>query len=155
MDDLKAKGDDGWKDKHDRVKSEYDKYKGEVEAEKTRTAKVTAVKAYFEAKGITGKNLDIAIRGSRAEIDALELDGDKIKDASALDALVTGDFAGLVTTVNTRGTQTTNPPGNNGSGTGKTREEILGIKDGTVRRSEMMKNAHLFPEISAAMHKTE
>ncbi len=114
LDDLKAKGDDGWKDKHDRVKSDFDKYKGEVEAEKTRAAKVTAVKAYFEAKGITGKNLDIAMRGIRSDLDGVELDGDKIKDASALDALVAGDFAGLVTTVNTRGTQTTNPPVSNG-----------------------------------------
>ena len=92
----------------------------------------------------TGKNLEIAMRGSRAEIDGIELDGDKIKDASTLDALVKGDFSGLVATTTTKGANTVNPPANNGTGTGKTREEILAIKDGSVRRAEMAKNPHLF-----------
>lgn len=29
LEDLKAKGDDGWKDKHDKVKREFDEYKEE------------------------------------------------------------------------------------------------------------------------------
>ena len=84
------------------------------------------------------------MRGSRAEIDGIELDGDKIKDNSALDALVKGDFSGLVATTTTKGANTATPPANNGTGTGKTRDEILAIKDGSVRRAEMAKNPHLF-----------
>ena len=35
------------------------------------------------------------------------------------------------------------------SGTsGKTREEIMAIKDGSTRRAEMLANAHLFPELN-------
>ena len=35
------------------------------------------------------------------------------------------------------------------SGTsGKTREEIMAIKDGNTRRAEMLANAHLFPELN-------
>jgi hypothetical protein len=155
LDDLKAKGDDGWKDKHDKLKSEYEKYKGDVESKAARTAKEAAVRAFFESKGITGKNLDIAMRGIRSDLDGYELDGEKIKDTKTLEDLVKGDYAGLVITTSTSGAHTANPPASNGGGTGKTREEILGIKDGTARRAEMMKNTHLFPEISAAMHKTE
>ena len=54
------------------------------------------------------------MRGSRAEIDGIELDGDKIKDNSVLDALVKGDFSGLVATTTTKGANTANPPANNG-----------------------------------------
>ena len=144
LDELKAKGDDGWKEKHDKLKSEFDKYKGDIEAKETKANKEKAVRAFYESKGITGKNLEIAMRGSRAEIDGIELDGDKIKDNSALDALVKGDFSGLVATTTTKGANTANPPANNGGKTGKTKEEIMAIRDPAVRQAEIAKNPEVF-----------
>ena len=116
LDTLKAAGDGGYQEKYEKVKKDFDDYKAEVSTKETKAAKEKAVRAYYESKGITGKSLDIAIRGSGAEIDALELDGDKIKDASALDELVKGTFSGLVSTTETRGAQTSNPPANNNGG---------------------------------------
>ena len=126
------------------LEKSFNDYKAEIANKQAKEAKEKAVRAFYESKGITGKNLEIAMRGSRAEIDGIELDGDKIKDNSALDALVKGDFSGLVATTTTKGANTANPPANNGTGTGKTRDEILAIKDGSVRRAEMAKNPHLF-----------
>ena len=123
LDDMKANTNDSWKEKHDKLKGEFDKYKGDIEAKETKANKEKAVRAFYESKGITGKNLEIAMRGSRAEIDGIELDGDKIKDASTLDALVKGDFSGLVATTTTKGANTANPPANNG-GTKLTKAEI-------------------------------
>lgn len=136
LDDLKAKGDDGWKEKHDKVKKEYDDYKSEVEGKEAREAKETAVKAFFEKAGITGKNLGIAMRGCKDEIEAVELDGEKIKDETALKALVDGDFASLVTTTTTKGASTATPPAAGGTGgeMPKTKEEILKIKDTAERQ---------------------
>ena len=142
--ELKAKGDDGWKEKHDKLKGEFDKYKGDIEAKETKANKEKAVRAFYESRGITGKNLEIAMRGSRAEIDGIELDGDKIKDNSALDALVKGDFSGLVATTTTKGANTANPPANNGGKTGKTKEEIMAIRDPAVRQAEIAKNPEAF-----------
>ena len=116
LDTLKAAGDGGYQEKYEKVKKDFDDYKTEVSAKETKAAKEKAVRAYYEGKGITGKSLDIAIRGSGAEIDALELDGDKIKDTSALDDLVKGTFSGLVSTMETRGASTSNPPANNNGG---------------------------------------
>lgn len=96
------------------LKKSFDDYKAEIENKQAKEAKEKAVRAFYESKGITGKNLEIAMRGSRAEIDGIELDGDKIKDASTLDALVKGDFSGLVATTTTKGANTANPPANNG-----------------------------------------
>ncbi len=116
LDTLKAAGDGGYQEKYEKVKKDFDDYKAEVSTKETKAAKEKAVRAYYEGKGITGKSLDIAIRGSGAEIDALELDGDKIKDTSALDDLVKGTFSGLVSTMETRGASTSNPPANNNGG---------------------------------------
>ena len=96
------------------LKKSFDDYKAEIANKQAKEAKEKAVRAFYESKGITGKNLEIAMRGSRAEIDGIELDGGKIKDDSTLDALVKGDFSGLVATTTTKGATTANPPANNG-----------------------------------------
>ena len=116
FDTLKAAGDGGYQEKYEKVKKDFDDYKAEISTKETKAAKEKAVRSYYESKGITGKSLDIAIRGSGAEIDALELDGDKIKDTSALDELVKGTFSGLVTTTTMEGANTATPPANTGGG---------------------------------------
>lgn len=108
--ELEAVKKDGWKDKHDALKKEFEDYKAGVTAKETKAAKEAAARAYYESKGITGKALDIAMRGSGAEIEALELADGKIKDAAALEALVKGTFSGLVSTTTVTGANTANPP---------------------------------------------
>ena len=142
LDDLKAKGDDGWKDKHDTVKREFDDYRAEVTKKETRAAKEKAVKAYFEGKHIEGANLNIAMRSVSAEIDAMELDGEKIKDSAALDALIAGDLSGLVSKPGVR-VEMGKGLSNDG-GKPITKEDIMKIKDGTARRKAMAENPELF-----------
>ena len=123
LDGLKANSGDDYKAKYEAEKKAFADYKADQTAKETKAAKEKAVKAYFEGKNITGANLDIAMRGCRDEIGAIELDGDKIKDTAALDALVNGTFAGLVVTKTVQGAQTANPPANNG-GSKLTRADI-------------------------------
>lgn len=135
LDELKAKGDDGWKEKHDKIKKEYDDYKNEVTAKESKAIKEKAVRAFYEEKGITGKNLEIAMRGSRTEIDGIEMDGDKIKDTASLTALVEGDFSALVSTTTKKGVKTATPPGGKTEPSApKSKEEILKIKDPVERQ---------------------
>lgn len=123
LDGLKANSGDDWKSKYEKEHSDFESYKKGVTAKETKAAKEKAVRAYFEGQNITGANLDIAMRGCRDEIGAIELDGDKIKDTAALDALVSGTFAGLVVTKTAKGARTANPPANNG-GSKLTRADI-------------------------------
>ena len=123
LDGLKANSGDDWKSKYEKEHNDFETYKKGVTEKETKAAKEKAVKAYFEGKNITGANLDIAMRGCRDEIGAIELDGDKIKDTAALDALVNGTFAGLVVTKTVQGAQTANPPAYNG-GSKLTRADI-------------------------------
>lgn len=124
LDDLKANKGDDYKSKYEKEHSAFESYKKDVAAKETKAAKEAAVKAYFEGKNITGANLAIAMRGARDEIEAIELDGTNIKDTSALDTLVTGEFAGLVVTKTTQGANTATPPANTG-GTKLTKADIF------------------------------
>ena len=116
LDDLKAAGDGGYKEKYEKEHSDFEAFKTDI------TAKEKAVRAYFESKNITGANLDLAMRGCGEEMAALELDGEKIKDTKALDALVDGTYKGLVSTTQTKGANPASPPVNTGGA--KTREDI-------------------------------
>lgn len=111
-DELKAGGD--FKEKYEKEHKDFEDFKKGITAKETRAAKEKAVREYLTSKNITGGNLDIAMRGLSAEIDAAELDGEKIKDTKALDELIGGTFKGLVVTSTVTGTQTANPPANGG-----------------------------------------
>lgn len=142
LDDLKAADDGGWEEKAKGWEKKYTDLVAENKSKETRAAKEAAVKAYYEGKGITGDNLTIAMMGSGEAIEKLELDGGKIKDAAALDALVGGTFAKLVSTTTTEGLKTQTPPKNGG---GKmTREEIVKIQDPVERRAAIRDNMELF-----------
>ena len=142
LDDLKAADDGGWEEKAKGWEKKYTDLVAENKSKETRAAKEAAVEAYYEGKGITGDNLTIAMMGSGEAIEKLELDGDKIKDAAALDALVGGAFAKLVSTTTTEGLKTQTPPKNGG---GKmTREEIVKIQDPVERRAAIRDNMELF-----------
>lgn len=109
--ELETAKKDGWKDKHDSIQQEFEQYKAEIQAKESKAAKEKAARAWYESKGIAGKALNIAMRGSSAEVEALELDeAGKIKDASALEALAQGDFAGLASREEIRGADTAKPP---------------------------------------------
>lgn len=123
LDDLKAAGDGGYKEKYEKEHSAFEAFKSDITAKESKAAKEKAVRAYFESKNITGANLDLAMRGCGEEMAALELDGDKIKDTKSLDALISGTYKGLVSTTQTQGANPANPPANN-PGSVKTREDI-------------------------------
>lgn len=110
LDDLKAAGDGGYKVKYEKEHSDFEAFKSNITAKEAKAAKEKAVRAFFESKNITGANLDLAMRGCGEEMAALELDGDKIKDTKGLDALLSGAYKGLVSTMQQQGANPANPP---------------------------------------------
>lgn len=120
-DDLKANAGDA--QKYADLKKEFAEYKKGVEAKATAAVRDKAVEAYFEGKSITGENLKLAMRAAREEINALAMDGEKIKDTASLDSLVANELKGLVVKNSQRGTPAATPPKNSG-GKVMTKEEI-------------------------------
>lgn len=143
LDDLKAAGDGGYKEKFEKERAAFDKFKADITAKETKAAKERAVRAYFESKNIKGANLELAMRGCGEEMAALELDGDKIKDTKSLDSLIEGAYKGLISTTQTQGANPANPPANTGNGT-MTKEQIMQIKDRAERRAAIAANLNLF-----------
>lgn len=141
LDDLKAAGDGGYKEKYEKEHSAFEAYKSDVTKKESKAAKEKAVRAYFESKNITGANLDLAMRGCGEEMAALELDGEKIKDTKALDALVDGTYKGLVAKASVR----VDMGGRLNDGRKPmTKDEIMKITDRAERRAAIAANMDLF-----------
>lgn len=143
LDDLKAKGDDGWKEKHDRLKAEFDQYKNDVQEKETKAAKEAAYRAVLKDANLSEKGIEKAIK--YAEWDKIELGEDgKLKGANDHIKAAREEWAEYVTTTTTTGAKTSTPPANNGGKTGKTKEEIMAIRDPAVRQAEIAKNPEAF-----------
>ena len=141
LDDLKAAGDGGYKEKYEKEHSAFEAFKTDITANESKAAKEKAVRAYFESKNITGANLDLAMRGCGEEMSALELDGEKIKDTKSLDDLVDGTYKSLVSKPAVRldmGARL------NEGGKPMTKDEIMKIADRTERRAAIAANMDLF-----------
>lgn len=143
LDDLKAAGDGGYKAKYEKEKKDFQDFKDGVAAKESAAAKEKAARAYFQSKGIPAESMGLVIRGAKAEIDGLELDGEKIKDSKALDDLLSGDYKGLIGKETKTGTNTQTPPATTGGGK-MTKEQIMAIKDTAQRQKAMFDNAELF-----------
>ena len=140
-----AKATDNYKEKYEAERKAFEAYKSEQTAKEQRAAKEAAARTYFESKGITGNNLEIAMKGAKDEIASLELDGENIKDNKALADLVSGTYSGLVVTAQKKGVDVAKPPANNG-GAVKSRDEIYArdekgrfVMDATQRQEALQK----------------
>lgn len=141
LEDLKAAGDGGYKEKYEKEHSDFEAYKSGITAKESKAAKEKAVRAYFESKNITGANLVLAMRGCGEEMTALEMDGEKIKDTKSLDALIEGTYKGLVSKPSVRvdmGARLNN------DGKPMTKDEIMQITDRAERRAAIAENMDLF-----------
>ena len=125
------------------LKADFDKYKAEVSAKETKAAKEVAYRAILKDANLSEKGVEKAIK--YADWDKIELDTDgKLKGANDHIKAVREEWAEYVTTTTTTGAKTSTPPVNNGGKTGKTKEEIMAIRDPAVRQAEIAKNPEAF-----------
>lgn len=141
LDGLKANPTDDWKEKHDKVKKEFDDYKNGIESEKTLASKKNAVKSIIENAGIKDPAI-VELIMLKTKYDDIELDGDKVKDAEALTNTIKTDYSAYVEKDSKGGAKVDNPPGK--SGGRMTAEEIMAIPDRAERRAAIAKNQDLF-----------
>ena len=131
------------KAEYDKLKVEFDKYKTDVQAKETKAAKEAAYRAILKDANLSEKGIEKAIK--YAEWDKIELGEDgKLKGANDHIKAVRDEWAEYVTTTTTTGAKTSTPPANNGGKTGKTKEEIMAIRDPAVRQAEIAKNPEAF-----------
>lgn len=122
LDDMKANSNDGWKEKHDKLKDEFDTYKKDVEAKENHNKKVEAYKAILKDADFTDGGIEKAVK--YADWDNIEVGDDgKLKDASKLIKAAKEEWAAYVNHETITGAKTPTPPANTG-GAKLTKAEI-------------------------------
>ena len=145
LDELKAKGDDGYKAKYEAEKAAHDALKADIAAKETKKAKTDAYRELLKGANIDEKRIATILRAEAPTIDKIELDADgKIKNAEQYTQSIKSDWADFIVTQSAKGTSTATPPANGGTATTKTKEDILKIKDAGERQKAIAENPTLF-----------
>ena len=139
---LKAKGDGGYKEKYDKLKTDFDNYKAEIENAKKLEAKKTAYRELIKDAGLSEKGAEKALK--YAEWDKIEVEDGKIKDSKEHMKALKEEWAEYVVKENTEGASVTNPPANNGSSKYSSKADIMKIKDTAERQKAIAENIDLF-----------
>lgn len=141
-----ANGNEDVKKELEALKAKIDADAKQAEAERISREKAESDERLFnEAVGEKKFSHD-AIKSHYFNLFRQDLAKEENKGKSAVDILhnLTKDDATAFT-----GVTAVKLAGGRPSGTsGKTRDEIMAIKDGNTRRAEMLANAHLFPELN-------
>ena len=145
LDELKAKGDDGYKAKYEAEKAAHDALKADIAAKETKKAKTDAYRELLKGANIDEKRIATILRAEAPTIDKIELDADgKIKNAEQYTESIKSDWADFVVTQSAKGTNTATPPANGGAASTKTKEDILNIKDAGERQKAISEKPTLF-----------
>ena len=145
LDELKAKGDDGYKAKYEAEKAAHDALKADIAAKETKKAKTDAYRELLKGANIDEKRIATILRAEAPTIDKIELDADgKIKNAEQYTESIKSDWADFIVTQSAKGTNTATPPANGGAASTKTKEDILKIKDAGERQKAIAEHPTLF-----------
>lgn len=140
---LKSAGDDGWKEKHDAVKKEFDAYKEEIASKEAKAAKEKAYRDVLKDANLNEKGIEKAVK--YADWDAIELEGEAIKDAKNLIKAAKEEWAEYVVKTNAGGAKVPTPINTGGTGgTYNSKADVMAITDRAERRKAIAENPHLF-----------
>lgn len=115
------------------LKQQFETYKQQESAKATRAAKATAVKNALKSAGISAKYIDNIAR--LTDLDSIEIDGGKVKDADAFIENAKTEWADFVERTHEKGADVAHPPKENGGSKVMTPEKITEIKDATKRQA--------------------
>lgn len=134
-------GDEDWKAKYEAEHDAFDKFKKDVEG-KENTAKLKSAYEKLLKDAKVGESHIASIlkvtdfSGMKLDKEGKLVDEDKISDS------IKNDWSGFITSTGEKGASVETPPKGNGSG--KTKEEIMKIKDTSERQKAIAENIDLF-----------
>lgn len=143
LDDLKAAGDGGYKEKYEAEVKAHKEYRQQIESEKETARTDADVLALCKEAGIARES---SLRLIVKDFDRSKIERDKdgkITNRDALLKAVKTDYADFVATPGNQGTPPATPPTGSGT-TYKSRAEIMKIKDTTERQQAIKENLALF-----------
>lgn len=137
----KATSAEKWKTKYDALKDEFDTFKNDVSAKEAKANRQNAYKELLKKAGVSEKRINSVLRV--ADIDNLEMENGKFKDAEKLVDGIKEEWADFIESTHTEGADVSNPPKKTG-GTSMTKDEIMNIKDAGDRQAAIAENHQLF-----------
>lgn len=137
----KATSAEKWKTKYDALKEEFDTFKNDVSAKETKANRQNAYKELLKKAGVSEKRINSVLRV--ADIDNLEMENGKFKDAEKLVDGIKEEWADFIESTHTEGADVSNPPKKTGGQT-MTKDEIMQIKDAGERQAAIAENHQLF-----------
>ena len=145
LDDLKARQDDGFKEKYEQEKAAYKEFRKETAKKETLAAKTKAFREILKDANITSEQaVAKVLKYTNLDSDDYALDENgKFKDAKKILKSVQEEWPEQITHETVRGAETPAPPANNGGRT-VTKEQIMGIKDAGERQRAIAANLDLF-----------
>lgn len=117
----------------DDLKQEFETYKQQESAKAEKAAKATAVKNALKSAGISAKYIDNIAR--LTDLDGIEMDGGKVKDADAFIANAKSEWADFVERAHEQGADVPHPPKQNNGSKVMSPEKITEIKDAGKRQA--------------------
>ena len=126
----------------DKVKEDFKQYKADVEGKEVKANKAKAYKELLKEVGVSEKRFDAILK--LTDLSKIEFDDEnKVKDADKVKDSIKSEWSDFISTTNTKGADTKNPPSNTGGGA-KTKEKIMAIKDSAERQAAIIENHELF-----------
>ena len=120
LDTLKKDVEDNdWKGKYTKEHEEYEKYKTEVTTKEHNNKMRSAYSKILAECKIGDKYVDSILRVTDFSNLKLKDDG-TLEDVESIKKKIDSDWSGFKTTTEVRGSDVSNPPGNNPDGSGKT-----------------------------------
>ena len=128
LDDLKAAGDGGYKEKYEKEHKAFEDFKTAQKGKETKEAKEKAYRELLKESGVSEKRIESVLKVTDLESIELAEDG-KIKDADKHKETIKKDWSDFIVKQETGGVHTDTPHQNDVGGGPKTREEIYAKDD--------------------------
>lgn len=112
LDDLKAQGDGGYKEKYEREHQAFEDYKSQTAQKELRATAERLFRAELTGVGITGKRADAIVRAT--DLTAIKVKDGALEDTKAVQDGIRADWAEFIPQTETKGAQVDNPPANQG-----------------------------------------
>lgn len=140
--EAEAKGEkDPYKVKYEAIKEEYEKYKQQITDKEAKAEKEKLYTELLKEAGVSEKRIAAVLKVS--DLEAVEIEDGKIKNAKDLEKSIKEEWADFITKTEEKGAKVSNPP-SGGSGKALTKDEIMQIKDASERQKAIAENHELF-----------
>lgn len=139
--DLKAaQPTEDWEKKYNSLKDDFDSYRAKVAADEADKEKSDLYRKLLLEQGVDPKRVDAIMRVT--DLGEVSVKDGQLDGSEALAESIKSEWGDFVVKEITKGASVDDPPG--GGGAGKTRDEILAIKDTSERQQAIAENPELF-----------